>query len=286
MRRAKEGRCASLQSPPVRTPTSRATSIRSTSPIRSRSTPARAGTGPVFYSPEIDYWVVTRYEEIREIFRDPQTFSSENTQAPYRPRPPEVQRILTDGGFSVVTGLSGKQPPDHTRLRGFIKLAFTPRRIADAGARDPPDRRAMIDGFAGRGRADLVTELAHELPALVIFRMLGIPDADVPQVKEWAQSRVYMNFGDRPPNADPGRRRGTVAGECTGAGAARGSAALSDCCCSRGRPPRFGGLLLLKLLCNLYFCLLLANLVARDRAENPLGIGKRGIRSKKNSDAY
>ncbi len=56
----------------------------------------------------------------------------------------------------------------------------------------------MIERFADRGQADLVVELAHELPALVIFRMLGIPDVDVPQVKQWAQSRVYMNFGDRP----------------------------------------------------------------------------------------
>jgi cytochrome P450 len=153
---------------------------------------------PIFYSPEIDYWVVTRYEDIREIFRNPATFSSENTQAPFKQRPAEVQKILDDGGFANVSGLSGRQPPDHTRLRGFIKKAFTPRRVASL----EPDIRAiatsMIDRFAERGHADLVTELAHELPALVIFRMLGIPDADVPQVKEWAQSRVYMNFGDRP----------------------------------------------------------------------------------------
>jgi cytochrome P450 len=153
---------------------------------------------PIFYSPEIDYWVVTRYEDIREIFRNPATFSSENTQAPFKQRPAEVQKILDDGGFANVSGLSGRQPPDHTRLRGFIKKAFTPRRVASL----EPDIRAiatrMIDRFADRGHADLVTELAHELPALVIFRMLGIPDADVPQVKEWAQSRVYMNFGDRP----------------------------------------------------------------------------------------
>jgi cytochrome P450 len=153
---------------------------------------------PIFYSPELGYWVVTRYADIRDVFRDPQTFSSENTQAPFKPRPPEVQQILDDGGFSVVTGLSGKQPPDHTRLRGFIKKAFTPRRIAEL----EPDIRAivatMIDRFAGRGEADLVSELAYELPALVIFRMLGIPDEDVPQVKEWAHSRVLMNFGDRP----------------------------------------------------------------------------------------
>ncbi len=153
---------------------------------------------PIFYSPEIDYWVVTRYEDIREIFRDPATYSSENTQAPFKQRPAKVQKILDDGGFANVSGLSGRQPPDHTRLRGFIKKAFTPRRVASL----EPDIRAiatlMIDRFADRGHADLVTELAHELPALVIFRMLGIPDADVPQVKEWAQSRVYMNFGDLP----------------------------------------------------------------------------------------
>jgi cytochrome P450 len=153
---------------------------------------------PIFYSPEIDYWVVTRYADIREIFRNPATFSSENTQAPFRQRPAEVQKILDEGGFANVSGLSGRQPPDHTRLRGFIKRAFTPRRVASL----EPDIRAiatsMIDRFADRGHADLVTELAHELPALVIFRMLGIPDGDVPQVKEWAQSRVYMNFGDRP----------------------------------------------------------------------------------------
>jgi cytochrome P450 len=153
---------------------------------------------PIFYSPEIDYWVVTRYDDIREIFRDPATFSSENTQAPYKMRPAEVQQILDDGGFSVVTGLSGRQPPDHTRLRGFIKQAFTPRRVASLEPEIRTIAGRMIDRFADRGETDLVAALTHELPALVIFRMLGIPDADVPKVKEWAQSRVYMNFGDAP----------------------------------------------------------------------------------------
>src|SRR6185295_6617741 len=41
-------------------------------------------------------------------------------------------------------------------------------------------------------------QLAYELPALAIFRMLGIPDADVPSVKAWANSRVLLNFGDLP----------------------------------------------------------------------------------------
>ena len=69
---------------------------------------ARAET-PIFYSPEIDYWVVTRYEDIREIFRDPETFSSENTQSPFRRRPAEVQE--DPGRGRLLRGLRAVRPP-------------------------------------------------------------------------------------------------------------------------------------------------------------------------------
>jgi cytochrome P450 len=153
---------------------------------------------PVFFSDELGFWVVSRYDDVLAILKDPRTFSSENTQAPYKARPAEVQRILDEGDFRAYSGLSARQPPEHTRLRGFIKKAFTPRRVA---ALEPQVRElavAMIERFEDAGRADLVAELAHELPALVIFRLLGIPDADVPSVKEWAASRVLLNFGDAP----------------------------------------------------------------------------------------
>ncbi|HEX6020422.1 MAG TPA: cytochrome P450 [Solirubrobacter sp.] len=151
---------------------------------------------PVFFSEELGYYVVSRYEDILAIFKDPATFSSENTQAPFKPRPPEVQAVFDEADMSHSSGLSGRQPPDHTRLRGFIKKAFTPRRIA---ALEPQVRELTtraIDAFAARGRADLVAELARDLPAHVIFRLLGVPDEDVPRVKAWAVSRVYLNFGD------------------------------------------------------------------------------------------
>ena len=153
---------------------------------------------PVFFSEELGYWVVSRYEDILPIFKDPATFSSENTQAPYKPRPPEVQQILDEGEFRAYSGLSARQPPDHTRLRGFINKAFTPRRVAtlEPGIRELVS--ATIERFRERGHADLVSELTRDLPAFVIFRLLGIPDEDVPNVKMWAESRVYLNFGDLP----------------------------------------------------------------------------------------
>ncbi|MEA2383334.1 MAG: hypothetical protein QOH72_3305 [Solirubrobacteraceae bacterium] len=153
---------------------------------------------PVFFSEELGFWVVTRYEDIHGIFKDPKTFSSENTQAPYKQRPAEVQKVLDDGEFRAYSGLSARQPPDHGRLRGFIKKAFTPRRIATLEPHIRELATGMIDAFAPRGHGDLVADLAYDLPALVIFRLLGIPDEDVPRVKEWAASRVYLNFGDAP----------------------------------------------------------------------------------------
>ncbi len=160
---------------------------------------ARARTeAPIFYSPELDFWVVTRYEDIRAIFRDPETFSSENTQSPYKARPEAVQRVLDEGSFSGFSGLSARQPPDHTRIKAFVHKAFTPKRVALL----EPEIRAlavsMIDRMAAKGRADWVADLAYDLPALVIFILLGIPEEDVPKVKEWAQSRVFLNFGDLP----------------------------------------------------------------------------------------
>jgi cytochrome P450 len=152
---------------------------------------------PAFYSPELDYWVVTRYEDVLAILRDPTTFSSENAQSPFQPRPPAIERIL-GSGLSVKSGLLGRNPPDHTRLRSFVNKAFTPRRVA---VLEPPIREItvrMIERMASRGRGDWVAELAYDLPALVIFLLLGIPDTDVPSVKTWARSRVQLNFGSLP----------------------------------------------------------------------------------------
>jgi cytochrome P450 len=152
---------------------------------------------PVFYSEELGFWVVTRHDDIRAIFKEPATFSSEITQAPYKDRAPEVQKVLDDGEFTAYSGLSARQPPDHTRLRGFIKKAFTPRRVATLEPQIREIARRMIDELEG-DPVDLVAGLTYELPALVIFRLLGVPDEDVADVKRWAASRVVLTFGDQP----------------------------------------------------------------------------------------
>src|SRR6201991_2879389 len=55
---------------------------------------------PVFFSEELGYWVVSRYEDFQAIFKESATFSSENTQPPFKPRPAAVQDIFDAAGVN------------------------------------------------------------------------------------------------------------------------------------------------------------------------------------------
>jgi cytochrome P450 len=80
-------------------------------------------------------------------------------------------------------------------MRRVASVAFTPGRVhaLEALAREFTGR--FLNGRWSSGRADLVRDVAWDLPALVIFRVLGIPDEDVPRVKAGADSRVLLMWG-------------------------------------------------------------------------------------------
>ena len=79
---------------------------------------------PVFYAPALDMWVVTRFAEIDEIFRNPARFSAANAQDPIYPLATEARRILADG-FRFTPSMSNCDPPKHTRIRAHNVRAFS-----------------------------------------------------------------------------------------------------------------------------------------------------------------
>ena len=94
-------------------------------------------------------------------------------------------------------------PPDHTRLRGLVNRAFTPKAIAAPAATDRGGGRRAARGVRGRGRADLIRDFAFPIPAVVIAEMLGVPAADRDLFKSWSDAIMVLVFGA----ADaPGRR--------------------------------------------------------------------------------
>jgi cytochrome P450 len=152
-------------------------------------------SGPVFYSPELDYWVVTRYEDIKAVFADPKTFSASIAQTPIKPLAPDVVAMLQQGGFRAKAVMSNADPPVHTRIRKFTWQAFTPKRIAQL---EPEVRRLVtrfLDQIEDAGRADLVRKMFYELPVLVLFIFLGMPEEDVARVKTWSRNRLMLTWG-------------------------------------------------------------------------------------------
>jgi len=155
---------------------------------------------PVFFDDRINAWVVTRYDDVKGVFADWETFSSENAQRPVRQRGAEAKRIMEEGGFTAYSGLSARVPPDHTRLRKVVQLAFTPRRYK---AMEPMIREnvvRMIEQMLAKpeGAADFVRDVAYDLPTITILSLYGErTDAErINQLKTWSEARAAMTWGN------------------------------------------------------------------------------------------
>jgi len=150
---------------------------------------------PVTFLPDIGYWAVTRYDDIKTVLSDKETYSSEITLEPLQPFAKEVVALLETRKFSPRPTLSNNEREEHSRIRRNTQEAFRPKQTAHL---EPYIRQlvnAAIDQFEAEGRADLVKQMVYELPALVLFKLLGIPEADVQKIKMWADSRLMLSFG-------------------------------------------------------------------------------------------
>src|SRR5262249_27258665 len=132
------------------------------------------------------------------IFRTPALSSAANANSPLRPPCLMAAKALEEGGFRAVPTLANVDPPAHTRVRKLANIAFTSKR----GAEMEGFVRDLVTRFCTErlraGCADIVRDLAWELPALVLFRILGVPDDEVPRVKTGSWNRSLFISG-RPP---------------------------------------------------------------------------------------
>ncbi len=150
---------------------------------------------PAFYSADLDHWIVTRYADVRLVLRTAASFSAVNALEPLTRLCPRATALLKEGGYAATPALAALDPPGHARQRRLTNIAFTPKRIA---ALEP-----FIREIAGRfcdqrfrdGHADMIGDLAWALPALVLFRVLGLPESDLSRVKEGSRYRGLVIYG-------------------------------------------------------------------------------------------
>ena len=124
---------------------------------------------PVYRHPEPDgpgFWAVTRYEDVREVGRDPEHYSSV---------PTIMIPDYADIDFGDHQMMITSDPPRHTRLRRIINSQFTPRAAEQLRRRIDELAAEIIDAVIERGECDAVTDIAGEMPSFVIAELLGIP---------------------------------------------------------------------------------------------------------------
>lgn len=150
---------------------------------------------PAFYSADLDHWVVTQYADVRHVLRTTASFSAVNALEPLTKLCPRATEMLKEGGYAATPALTNLDPPGHARQRRLTNAAFTPKRIVAL----EPFLREMVDRFCDERfrdrRADMISDLAWALPALVLFRVLGLPESDLIRVKEGARYRGMVIYG-------------------------------------------------------------------------------------------
>ena len=139
---------------------------------------------PVHHAP-FGVWYVSRYEDVLRLLRDPSLSVSDSNANP-TPLTALKEEVLPDREDRGISSMLDRDPPDHTRLRRLVSRAFTPRRIAELHDRIQELVDAKLDAAAAAGRMELVADLAFPLPFDVISEMLGLPDTDRDQIREWS----------------------------------------------------------------------------------------------------
>lgn len=153
-------------------------------------------TAPVVYAPAIDSWIVTRYATVRAVLRDTARFSPRIVSDPLTPLCPMARDIIFNSEFDVPGLLVNNGTPSHPHCRRFFGEPLKPNHLASLRPFIEQTVAGQIDRMIEQGPpADLAAGLTWDVPALVLFRLLGIPDEDVPHVKHYADSRVVLLWG-------------------------------------------------------------------------------------------
>ncbi len=146
---------------------------------------------PVYRNPWLRVWILSRYADVAAVLKDP-SFSVRRLESAAVRRLGAFQKLRPDFREMIERNLLMLDPPDHTRLRGLVAKAFTPRVVE----RLRPGIQALVDGLLDeaerRGEIDLMRDFAYPLPATVIAQMLGVPPVDAPRFMRWSNDLAAL----------------------------------------------------------------------------------------------
>ncbi len=150
---------------------------------------------PVFYSPVLGYWVVTRYDDVKAIFRDNITFSPAVALEKLTPTSEEADAVLRSYDYGIDRTLVNEDEPAHMPRRRALMKPFTPDELVHHEAMVRRLAREAVDSFVDDGRADLVTAMLYPVPLTVALHFLGVPEADMAPLKKYSVAHTVNTWG-------------------------------------------------------------------------------------------
>ncbi len=147
---------------------------------------------PPFFADAYGVWIASRYEDVRRVLAEHETFSSDFLiRSPLMPHP-GVPEVLA-GGHPEVKVLLNQDPPDHAAARAVVVGAFTPRRVRELTPRVQQLAADLVDDVAVAGEAELMSAYVMPLPLYVVCELLGLPLADAARVRTWIEELSVFN---------------------------------------------------------------------------------------------
>ena len=148
-------------------------------------------------------YAVTRYEDVRAVLSDPQTFSAvvggNNAFATFGPTPvqPEIDEIMRV--YPEAPVLMRIDPPDHTRVRNLVNRALTPAEVEKIKPQIQTLIEALTAPWIGVGRVEFVGAFASQLPSAVTTHFLGAAPQMQAEFRFWAGEVMSRFDGPQPP---------------------------------------------------------------------------------------
>jgi cytochrome P450 len=142
---------------------------------------------PAVFVPEHDFWVLTRYDDVRAAAADWETFSSAQGVA-----------LLDEFNAPVIGGLVATDPPEHDAIRAVLSAHTSPRAIASLQQDVARQVDAIVDDLLRATSFDGVTELAQRVPLRIVGDLLGLPEEGRDRLIPGADA-INMTFGPLTP---------------------------------------------------------------------------------------
>ena len=147
---------------------------------------------PLYRMPSTGFHLVTSYELAREVIRAPDQYLSGVSPMALSDDgiPQEIINIYEKEGWLPLASCSTSDPPQHTRVRGFLEKLFTAERVRAATPAIDATAESLLDELEGRSEVEFIHDFAHPLPMMVIADLLGVPRTDIGQFKIWSDAIV------------------------------------------------------------------------------------------------